>query len=223
MKNQYLNTGRKSDNNLQSSRKSVGLRSYKPFINVINRQQTRGIQYSQPTTRRDKLDQQINLHDCDFDADNVLNERLNRQTNDKIFNIIMKKKKQEISDDSNSISEKTVTSRLAPTEQELEGIGFVFQCPKCMNDLSIYDKKCFACNQQNAYYEKYSENISKSVWFCGNIECESLNFLPETDCRNCGTSSPIALELLNNLDAFIEFREKRDQKKLQQTFSKQNR
>jgi len=93
MKNQYLNTGRKSDNNLQSSRKSVGLRSYKPFINVINRQQTRGIQYSQPTTRRDKLDQQINLHDCDFDADNVLNERLNRQTNDKIFNIIMKKKK----------------------------------------------------------------------------------------------------------------------------------
>jgi len=68
-------------------------------------------------------------------------------------------------------------------------------CGKCKVDdaLSIYDKKCFRCKVGNPYYEVYNEPIDNErwkLWRCSEKDmqyepCQSINFLPDVECRNC--------------------------------------
>ena len=73
----------------------------------------------------------------------------------------------------------------APTECQLE---FQFACGFCKTygHTSIYDKKCLNCKKDNPYYEPYPKALTELQWRCKNQECdETINQLPNTECRNC--------------------------------------
>ena len=76
---------------------------------------------------------------------------------------------------------------------------------KTKDRLSIYDKKCFGCEpgkDANTYYEPYDKAFSKYTWVCQNVDCSSLNFLPETSCRNCYESNECMVEVKKNCQTF---------------------
>uniref|UniRef100_A0A7S3FVU8 RanBP2-type domain-containing protein n=1 Tax=Strombidium rassoulzadegani TaxID=1082188 RepID=A0A7S3FVU8_9SPIT len=74
-------------------------------------------------------------------------------------------------------------------------------CASCKSEgnLYLFDKRCFMCYEENPYYEKYWKKLSKQHWFCENEDCESLNLLPSTECRNCFVESEGANSQLKDL------------------------
>ena len=78
---------------------------------------------------------------------------------------------------------------------------------KVKDRLSIYDRKCFSCEpgkDLNPYYEPYGKALSKYTWICQNADCSSLNFLPETSCRNCYETNECMIEVKKNCQTFAK-------------------
>ena len=80
-------------------------------------------------------------------------------------------------------------SSLPKADAEQPPIDFIMMCGSCksIGSLSVYDKRCMMCMKENPYFQQISKSkcCENKYWYCTNLECESVNILPATECRNC--------------------------------------
>lgn len=86
-------------------------------------------------------------------------------------------------------------------QPEVEYLHRCWYCksPESERSLSVYDRRCMNCFKDNPFFEKLHNPPTEFHWFCINNDCQSINILPMTKCRNCNTYSSKAAELKTRL------------------------
>ena len=77
---------------------------------------------------------------------------------------------------------------------------------KSFDHLTVYDKMCCICGNENPYFEKYPIDLDDYQWLCPNDMCEAINVLPNVDCRNCFTPYPLARDIVEARQTFKALR-----------------